>query len=450
MSQTSLPNLPEPVEPPARPTTLRAVARIRRPVRNQVEWVERDLDSVLAQGHAARAIWGLLENMDLDAFYGDIKAVLDRPGQPASDPQVLLALWVYATVDGVGTARELDRLCHEHDVYRWLRGGVPVNYHLLADFRVAHQRALDDLLTQIVGCLLAAEAVSLERVAQDGMRVRASAGAASFRRKATLEGCVAQAKDQVERLKRQREHPDPGATKRQQAARARAINEREQRVAQALELLPQAEAAKERQQRTLATGKREKVTEPRVSTTDPEARVMKMADGGFRPAYNVELATLQAPGKLHGVIVGVAVTNEGTDASQAVPMVTQVERRTGQRPRDYLMDGGFAAREGITTLEQQGMTVYAPVRLPRNKPEEERYQPRPGDSPEVVRWRERMATAEAKVVYRARGALAEWANAQVRQMGVTQFTVRGLTKVTSVLLLVAVAHDLLRWLASAS
>jgi len=303
--------------------------------------VEQDLDSLLPPDHQARAIWAMLEGMDLEAFYADIKAVLDRPGRPASDPQVLLALWVYATVEGVGSARQLDRLCHEHDAYRWLRGGVPVNYHMLSDFRVARRAALDDLLTQIVGCLLAGQVVSLNQVAQDGMRVRASAGAASFRRRETLERCLKEAQEQVERLAREREHPDPGVTKRQQAARERAAREREQRVAAALAYLPQAQAAKERQQRTRATGEGEKVTAPRVSTTDPQARVMKMPDGGFRPAYNVELATVKGTGKAHGIIVGVAVTQEGNDAAQAVPMADQVQERTGMHPQDYLVDGGF-------------------------------------------------------------------------------------------------------------
>ena len=170
---------------------------------------------------------------------------------------------------------------------------------------------------------------------------------------------------------------------------------------------------------------------------------MKMPDGGFRPAYNVELATDRAK----GVIVGVAVTAQGTDAGQAVPMEEQVVKRTGQQPKAYLMDGGFATREDITALEERGLTVYAPVRLPRNRPEEERFQSRYGDSPQVVRWRQRMATEEAKAVYKERGATAEWVNAQVRQHGVSQFTVRGLVKATTVMLLVAVAHNLLRWAA---
>jgi len=448
MSQIALPNLPQPEpSPPRRPTT-RAEARVRLPVRNQVEWMERDLDSLLAADHEARAVWGLIDSMDLEAFYADIRAVVEHPGQPASDPEVLLALWVYATADGVGRAREVDRLAHEHDAYRWLRGGVPVNYHLLADFRVAHPAAVDDLLTQITGCLLAADAVTLKQpVAQDGMRVRASAGAASFRRQDTLEQCLTAAAVQVQRLSEEREHPAPGVTVRQRAARERAAREREERVAQALAYLPEAQAAKERQQRTLAVGKRERVTEPRVSTTDPEAHVMKLPDGGFRPAYNVELATVHAPGKAHGIIVGVAVTTEGTDANQAVPMEEQVHRRTGEHPTTYLVDGGFASRATITALEQQGVTVYAPVRLPRNRPESERYEPRPEDGPEVVRWRERMATPDAKERYQARGKLAEWANAHLRRLGVTQFTVRGLAKVTTVTTLVVVTHNLLRWLA---
>jgi len=450
MSQASLPNLPEPVTSPARLPTSPAVARVLRPVRNQVELVQRDLDSFLGEDHPARAIWDLLDSMDLSAFYAEIKAVTDRPGHPQTDPQVLLALWVYATVDRVGSARRLDRLCGEHDVYRWLRGGVPVNYHTLSDFRVAHRQAMDDLLTDIVGALLHVGAVTLEQVAQDGMRVRASAGAASLRRKETLASCRERARAQVEQLKQEREHPDPNISKRQRAARERAARERLARVEQALQVLPQVEAAKERQQETLAKDKREKVGPARVSTTDPEARVMKMPDGGYRPAYNVELSTTPAEGKAYAIIAGVAVTNEGTDAQQGPPMEEQVHQRTGEHPGAGLYDGGFATRETITTLTQRGVTVYAPVRLPRNKAEGERYQPREGDSPEVAQWRQRMATPEAKVIYQRRGSLAEWANAQLRNKGLHQFTVRGLTKVTMVATLMVVTQNLLRWLAIGS
>ena len=443
MSEGTLFELPPPKEPRGAPPTRPEEARVLRPDRQQLQWMPVDVEAAVAQDHPARAIWGLLEELDLSAFYGPIKAVVDRPGRPTTDPQVLLALWLLATVEGVGSARRLARLCEEHDAYRWLCGGVPINYHMLSDFRVAHQGALDDLLTQIVASLMAAGAVTLERVAQDGMRVRASAGAGSFRRKDTLEKHLKEARAQVVRLAKEREHPDPGVSRRERAARERGARERMERVERALDYLPQAQAAKERQQQTLATVQRAKVTEPRVSSTDPEAKVMKMPDGGFRPAYNVQLATDQA----QGVIVGVSVVREGTDAGQALPMEEQVMERTGQHPNDYLMDGGFATKEAITALEERGVTVYAPVKLPRNKPEEKRYQPRYGDSPQVVRWRERMATEDAKAVYRGRGSTAEWANAQVSQHGVSRFTVRGVAKLTSIMLMVAVAHNLLRWTA---
>ena len=418
-------------------------ARVLRPVRQQLQWVSLDMEKTLAQDHPARAIWDILENLDLSAFYASIKAVLDRPGRPATDPKVLLALWLLAIVEEVGSARKLARLCEDHDAYRWLCGGVPINYHMLSDFRVAHQEALDDLLTQIVGSLMAAGAVTLERVAQDGVRVRASAGASSFRRKQTLEDCLREARDRVEQLAHEREHPDPGVNQREQKAREHVARERVQRVEKALEYLPRAQAAKERQQKLQAIVKRAKVGEPRMSTTDPEARVMKMPDGGFRPAYNVELATDGAK----GVIVGVSVTAEGTDAGQALPMEEQVEKRTGQQPQSYLMDGGFATRGDITALEKRDIPVYAPVRLPRNRPEEERYQPRYEDSPEIVRWRQRMATEDAKAVYKNRGAIAEWTNAQIRQHGLLRFTVRGIAKVTTVMLLVVIAHNILQWAA---
>ncbi len=444
MDQRPLFSLPEPVSPAARAATRLEHARVLRADRHQLAWMPRDLDTALAPDHAARAIWDVLEQLDLSAFYGSIKAVLDGPGRPTTDPQVLLALWLLATTEGIGSARQIARLCEEHDAYRWLCGGVPINYHMLADFRAAQQAALDDLLTQIVASLMAAGAVTLERVAQDGVRVRASAGASSFRRNDTLEGCLQEARVQVARLAREREQPDPGGVSaRQQAARERAARERLARVERALAQLPELQAAKETQRRRSVQAKREQVTAARASTTDPEARVMKMPDGGFRPAYNVQFATDGA----QGVVVGVAVSNAGTDAGQTGPMVEQIERRTGGRPRDYLVDGGYATRDDVTGLEERGVTVYAPVRAPRNKPDEERYQARWGDSPQVAGWRARMASDAAKAVYRQRGAIAEWTNAQARRHGLGQFNVRGLANATSVALLLAIAHNGLRWLA---
>ncbi len=448
MNQKGLPiNLPEAKPKTRLVTTTAEQARLRRPVRNQMEMILRDLDSLVSEEHPIRGIWEFIQGLDLAAFYISIRAVADAPGRPASDPQVLLALWVYATVDGVGSARRLDRLCHEHDAYRWLRGGVPVDYHILADFRTSHQGALDKLLTEIIASMMNNKLVTIKQVAQDGTRVRAGAGAGSFHRKDNLEQCLVEAEEQVKRLAEERDHPDPEVSLRERAARERAARERTERVQAALRELPAIQAAKEHQRRTKSKVEREKISEARVSTTDAKARVMKMPDGGYRPAYNVQFATDVDS----GVIVGVSVGNEGNDAGQAETMVTQVEQRNGIQPESYLIDGGYAQRDTITTLTQRHIEVYAPVRPPRTTTSgRQRSSPRRDDSAEVIAWRQRMETEGAKEHYKLRAATAEWTNAQVRFHGLTKFTVRGLNNVLSLVLLAAIAHNLLRWLALAS
>lgn len=444
-----------PPTPGPRPRATRpSEARLYKPVRNQVEMVLRDLDSLLPEDHLARAIWEFVDRLDLSAFYAPIKAVQGEPGHPATDPKVLVALWVYATADGIGEARQLDRLCHEHDAYRWLRGGVPINYHLLSDFRVEHGQALDDLLTKLLTAMMAEGLVNLGRVSQDGLRVRASAGAGSFRRQERLKELLAQAQERVERLaseaKAEREAeaqgkvaPDPKppvgsveadrASRREQAARERAARERVERIERALAELPTVRAAKKTE---------EKRAQARVSTTDPEARVMKMPDAGYRPAFNIQYATTTDK----QVIAGVSVSNRGTEGDEAPPMLQQVVKRTEQTPKQYLIDGGQATLRTVDKLSEAGVTVYAPTQAPRGTKRSQE-EPRPGDSAAVAGWRGRMGTDEGKAIYKDRAATSECANARVRQHGLYQFVVRGLTKVTCVALWMAISHNLLRWIA---
>lgn len=444
MTEETLFEMPEKQELPKPAPTRREEARVKRPNRGQVEWAPRHLDAILAGDHQARALWAFLENLDLSGFYGSIEAVMAGPGRSASDPQVLLALWLLATADGIGSSRQLDRMCEEHDAYRWLRGGVPVNYHMLSDFRVAHQKELNELMTEILAAMMSEGLVHIERVAQDGMRTRANAGSSSFRRQAKLEGCLQEAKIQVERLAKEHANPDPGRSRRQEKAQMRAAREREQRIQEALKRMPAIKAAKERQEKTLNKERRKKITEPRVSTTDPEARVMKMGDGGFRPAYNLQFASDVSS----QVIVGVGVTTEGSDGGQAVPMIEKIVERTNERPKELLVDGSYASRDTITALEKQGITVYAPPRPPRTTTSgRTQSEPRPDDTPEVANWRARMETEEAKEIYKQRAATAECVNARGRALGLTQLKVRGVGKVMSVALLVAITHNLLRWIA---
>ena len=305
--------------------------RLLQPNRSQIELRASDLESLLADDHRARLVWSYVVRQDLSNLFEAIKARGSNAGRAAIDPRILFALWLYAALERVGSGRWLARLCHEHDAYRWICGGVSVNYHALNDFRSGNEALMDELLTDNIAALLAAGAISLERVAQDGMRVRADAGAASFRREASLQEHLSQASELVQTIKQQGER-DPGLAKRQaQAARLRAAQDREQRIRAALEQLPEVAAVKKRNGA--------KAEDARASTTDAEARVMKMGDGGFRPAYNVQFASTCE----EQVIVGMNVVNAGSDMGQMSPMVEQVEQRLGQSPGEWLIDGGFPA-----------------------------------------------------------------------------------------------------------
>jgi transposase len=396
--------------------------------RDQIELQPCDLEALLPPGHAARLVWHFVEGLDLSAFYATIRAREGRAGRPAIDPKILIALWLYATMDGVGSAREVDRLCYSHDAYRWLRGGVSVNYHTLSDFRVQHHAALDALLTQSIAVLLHRGIVTLARVAHDGTRVRGSAGAGSFRREATLQACVKAARKQVERTAKQTDAP---VNARVEAAQRRAAVDRLARVEKALAQLPEVQATKARQ-------RDKRPTEARVSTTDPDARVMKMADGGYRPAFNVQLAT-DVDSR---AIVGVTITNLGSDRSSLVPMLKQVQTRTGRRPTAALVDGGCFTRKTITEAAAHDVTVYAPLSTRSGGPTAT---PRRTDSPALREWRQRMETDEAKQVYTARAATAEWVNADARtHRTLAAIPVRGLRKVHTWALWIALAHNMVR------
>jgi transposase len=417
--------------PPVDPPVLLGRPRLRTANREQIVFRAAALDQVIPHDHPARLVWDYVVGLDLSPLYQAIKAVEGHPGRAPIDPKILMALWLYATLDGVGSARQLNELGHGHDPYKWILGDVTINYHTLADFRTDHGELLDQLLTRSVAVLLAEGLVDLNRVAQDGMRVRASAGAASFRRRLTLEEALAEAEAQVQALRTEREDDPAAGNRRQQKARARAARERAERIKGALDRLPELEAKKKPEDRAKA----------RCSTTDAEATVMKMADGGFRPAYNLQFSTTTDS----QIIVGVDVVTIGSDAGQMAPMVEQIESRHDQRPKDVLVDGGYAQHEQIEAVSAPaiGCTVYAPVPAPKD-PQVDRYAPKPGDGPAVAAWRERMGSAEAKAIYKERAATAECVNAQARNRGLYQLRVRGQLKARAIALWYALAHNLMR------
>ncbi len=405
--------------------------RLLRPDRHQMRFVPTSLDALVEEDHRVRGVWGIVEKLDLTAFEDRVAARGQTAGRAAIDPRILVGLWLYGTSEGIGSARELARLCEEHNAYRWICGGVGVNHHTLSDFRVGHGEALDALMTQVLAVLTHEGMVDLKRVAHDGMKIRASAGAASFRRELSLQKCVEEARRHVEEIKRENHEGDVSA--RQAARRESVAQERLQRVEKALAELPKVRDGK----------KLKDQPKSRASTTDPEARVMKMGDGGYRPAYNAQFATDTKT----RVIVGVRVTNSGGDYGQMPPMIQNIQKRNGRSVEEYLVDGGFAKRDAIEELANQGITVYSPVQ-PSKKDGVDPHEPKKGDSPEVIAWRKRMATDVAKEIYKERAATAETTNADLRiHRALDRLQVRTLPKVLCIVLWSALAYNVLRLMA---
>jgi transposase len=425
--------LPEMAQPSKE--TEEGAARLREPDRARVELVVMDPDRLIAPDHPARVIWAYVETLDLSPLEEEVRAREHTPGQAPASPRLLLALWLLATSEGVGSARALARLCETHDAYRWLCGGVSVNYHGLAEFRTAHADLLDRLLAEHVAALSAAGVIELDEVVQDGVRVRASAGAGSFRRKKKLYKELKKARRLVARLKQEAED-DPGASERRiRAARERAARERQARLAAALAKHAEIEAERLRRAKTNKKQVAEQ-TEPRVSTTDPEARVMKMADGGFRPAYNAQVATV-AGGQ---IVVAVSAVTVGSDRGLVRPMVERIARAYGRTPKRCLVDGGFTKGEDIEWTFANGIKLYGPPT--RSKHGTDPYAPRRKDGPGLAAWRRRMRSAHGKGVYKRR-AQGEWINARFRRFGLHQLSVRGLEKATTVLRWCALANNIL-------
>jgi transposase len=445
--------------------------RLREPVRDQIELRAVDLDSVIGADHPVRLFWAYVQGIDLRRLEAAIKSREGGAGHPAAAPRLLLALWLFATSEAIGSARALDELCRSHDAYRWLCGGVSLNYHTLSDFRVAHGALLDELLTQNVVALAAAGLIDLDGLSHDGMRVRAAAGASSFRRRNKLEEQLAQAGALVARLKAEVDgQPDISRT-RAQAARQRAARERAERLAQALAKhaeiaalrAPKAKAERTRRAKPAAPAspapaaeaaaagappsapaepaeapaESRRKLEPRVSTTDPEARIIKMPDGGFRPGYNAQVTT--AAGSQ--IIVGVEVVTSSSDAGLLKPVLQQIEARYGRLPADCLADGGFNKNDDIEWAAGRDVAVHCPP--VKNKHKTDPFAPREDDGPGVAAWRMRMASEAGKARYKLR-SITECVHGRMRQNDLYQITVRGLARAKSILLLHALANNILQ------
>jgi transposase len=431
--------------------------RLWEPERETIELRAMSLDSLIGADHPARLIWAYVLRLDLRELEDGIKAREGVPGHPAITPRLLLALWLYATSEGVVSARLLARLCERDDVYRWLCGGISVNHRTLGEFRVAHGELLNRLLAQSVTALAAEGLIDLDILAQDGVRVRASAGASSFRRRARLQERIADVKAILVELAKEVESDPAENEQRLRKRRAQRAAERlsrlEAAVAKVAEIEAQQPKSKPKESKPKAVpqpdvpppttvdgeppetkdGKRPK--EPRASTTDPDARVVKMADGGFRPAYNMQIASVAG----EQIIVAVDVSTSSSDRGLARPMLEKIDATYGALPAQHLIDGGFTKNDDIEWAHGADVAMLCPPIV--NKHNTNPFAPRPDDGPGVSAWRQRMNSETGKATYRKR-SIHECINARFRQWGLVQLTVRGRAKAMIVLTWYAVANNI--------
>lgn len=401
--------------------------KVREPQRTQSSFRVEIPEDLLPPEHPARLLWDVLGALDLSAFLADTRTAQHCAGRSELSPRMKLTLWLYALSIGIGSARRIAALVLTDTAFRWIVGDLTVGHHCLSELRAAHGDALDALFTDVVAQLMHRGLIDLAVLAQDGTRVRAAAGAASFRSFGSLLECREQAALHLKAVLA--EAQDPTLTRVEKARRESAARDFQRRVEEAIGACrAQREAHPER--------------EARGSTTDAEARVMKMADGGFRPGFNVQFGVVGD--KMGGprTIVGVRVTNVGSDLGSLVPMVEQVERRTGVRPGAVVADSNHARYEEIKELLRRGIQPIVAAAKPRKGQA-------PGaqadTSPEIREWRRLLASEEGREIARMRGNLSELANARQKgQQGLTQLLVRGAPKVMNVALLGALSANLIQ------
>jgi transposase len=427
----------------------KGAVRLRKPERGQMSMVMQCADDLVGPSHAVRTVMAVVERLDVSGFCAPIRARAGVAGRDATDPRLLLGLWLYACIRGIGSARELARRCQESAPFRWLCGGVSVNHRLLSDFRVDHGTALDGVFTQVIVSLVDKKLVRVSRISQDGVRIRVSAGGNSFRREERLHQLLKQAREQVAQLRRQLEMPAQSAamTMRQKAMRKRAAEARQQRLEQAIAQLPELKQRQAEAAQRAGRGKcgdKIRAQQPRVSTTDAAMRKMKMAHGGYSPAANVQLATDTES----RAIVGVEVSHEGSDSSGlSEPMRQQVEQRTGRKVEQHLVDGGYLRMQDIEQAHQQGVELFVPPKPARNaKNRGQELEPKPNDPPSIRAWKSRMASEQGKQIYQQRAATSETVNADLRTYrGLGPLTVRGTSKIKCVALWCALAYNLIHF-----
>lgn len=457
-------------------------ALVRRVNRAQMCWRPVDVEQLVAEDHPARAIWEFVGRLDLSGYYECIQSSEEAGGRPASDPQLLISLWVYAYSVGIGSAREIARRCEWDPAFQWLSGCEAVNYHTLADFRVERRTELDETFTEVLGLLSAEGLITLEQVMQDGTKIRALASGRSFRQERVLRRHL----ERVRAYVREMGAAEPeGESARVKAARQRAQRERCQRLERAAAELDRLRANQ---------------SPARVSVTDPEARRMKQPDGGFAPSYNVQISADAA----HGAIVSLDVVQDGNDRHQLLPAVERIQQQMGRKPRQMVADGDYTIRANIEAMQELGVDFVGSLRKEETSHRQRfpardflydeqqncyicpqgkllqpdgwqirsgiryhRYRARRRDcqscpqksaccgdhqsrnlvrsepSPAVEAFRQKMSTDAAKAQYRKRSRVVEFCHAWIKsKLGLRQFHLRGLVKAKTEMLWAALTYNI--------
>jgi transposase len=404
--------------------------KLKYAVRDQVEMQLDSLDQLLPPDHRVRELWAYVEQMDVSGLLANIVSFSGKAGAPAFDPRTLICLWLYATTDQVSSARKLARLCEEHLVYRWICGGEQINYHTLSSFRSDCGRTLEDLLVGTLAVLHDEGFLDLQQlsVSHDGMRVRASAGKGSMHRRGKVESSLEQAKIYYAQLQSAANEEDSEtANKRKRSARVRAARERVERLEESLKTLE-----------TLENNQRPRSDreprEPRVSTTDPDAAMLRMANGGKDVSHNIQF-TVENNTR---VVTSVYIAEGSSDTGTLAPAMNEHQRLHGQLPNQVLADRGFFKYKDIAALERQGTEVYLPDLYPKAK---RRYISK-ADRPYIEKWKQRIETPASKQFYKTRASTVEWVNACTRSQGLQQLVLRGRGKVWSIALWHALTHNI--------
>ena len=419
--------------------------RFVAPVRSQPTLEVFDAEDWLADNHPARLVWAFVETLDLTEFYERIESVEGGAGRPASDPRVLLALWLLAILDGIGSARALERRVESDLAYRWLAGGVPVNYHTLSDFRRCNTSRLETLMSRSLAALIAEGLVDLDEVLIDGTKVKAAAGRGSYRTREGLEKHEQRVRERIAALRKELDDSPERASKRRRAARERAARERIERIEKARSALDKADAERARRSKRASRKEKEKAAKkpPEASTTDGEARKMRFANGAIAPGYNVQLATTT-----DGFILAPLASDKRSDAGLLPVMVARVEAIIGRAPKRVLADTSYAVADDIVALAGRAIDpveIYASPRPDKKdmKPESVRRRARRQEKEpdELKAWRTRMASEDGKATYKRRSRI-ETTNAHLHNRNIGPLHVIGQATVQAVTYLHALAHNL--------